>query len=267
MDARENPPAGDTILLRRDADGVAWLTLNRPAARNALSVALMGALQDALDAVARDGTIKVVVIGANGPAFCAGHDLREMRANPGRQHYEAVFRQCARLMTTIVRLPKPVIARVHGVATAAGCQLVASCDLAVAAADARFATPGVNIGLFCSTPMVALSRAVPRKAAMEMLLTGELVDAEEARRLGLVNRVVPIGRLDDAVAGLARTIAGKSPLVLRIGKEAFYRQAELGLDAAYAYASEVMVTNMMARDAEEGIDAFLQKRPPKWENR
>jgi len=267
MDARDKAPANDAILLRRDVDGIAWLTLNRPAARNALSVVLMTALQDALDAIARDSAVKVVVIAGNGPGFCAGHDLREMRANPGRQHYQAVFGQCARLMTSIVRLPKPVIARVHGIATAAGCQLVASCDLAVAATDARFATPGVNIGLFCSTPMVALSRAVPRKAAMEMLLTGEMIGADEAQRLGLLNRVVPADRLDDAVTELAHTIAAKSPLVVKIGKEAFYRQAELGLDAAYAYTSEVMVANMMARDAEEGIDAFLQKRPPHWENR
>ncbi len=267
MDARDNPPAGDVVLLRRDVDGVAWLTLNRPAARNVLSIALMAALQDALDAVARDDAIKIVVIAASGPGFCAGHDLREMRANPGRQRYEAVFRQCARLMTAIVRLPNPVIARVHGIATAAGCQLVASCDLVVAASDARFAMPGVNIGLFCSTPMVALSRAVPRKAAMEMLLTGETIGADEAKRLGLVNRVVPADQLDEAVNELARTIAGKSPLVLKIGKEAFYRQDELGLDAAYAYTSAVMVANMMARDAEEGIDAFLQKRAPKWKNR
>ncbi|HYL32807.1 MAG TPA: enoyl-CoA hydratase [Stellaceae bacterium] len=267
MDARDTMPADDAILLRHDANGIATLTLNRPASRNALSIALMDALQGALDAIARDGTVKVVVLAANGPGFCAGHDLREMRANPGRQHYEAVFRQCTRLMTSIVRLPKPVIARVHGVATAAGCQMVASCDLAVAAAEARFATPGVNIGLFCSTPMVALSRVVPRKAAMEMLLTGEAIGADEALRLGLVNRVVPADRLDDAVTELARTVAAKSPLVLKIGKEAFYRQAELGLDAAYTYTSEVMVTNMMARDAEEGIDAFLQKRPPHWENR
>ncbi|MGH6973212.1 MAG: enoyl-CoA hydratase, partial [Stellaceae bacterium] len=252
MDPPDKSPADDAILLRQDADGIARLTLNRPAARNALSVALMDALQKALDAVARDDTIKTVVIAANGPGFCAGHDLREMRANPGRQHYETVFKQCARLMTAIVHLPKPVIARVHGVATAAGCQLVASCDLAIATADARFATPGVNIGLFCSTPMVALSRAVPRKAAMEMLLTGELIDADQAQRLGLINRVVAADRLDDAVSELARTIAAKSPLVLKIGKEAFYRQAELGLEAAYAYASEVMVTNMLARDAEEG---------------
>ena len=267
MNAHDRQSIAEPLLLRRDADGVAWLTLNRPAARNALSVALMAALQDALDAVARDSAVKVIVIGAGGPSFCAGHDLRELRANPGRQHYEAIFRQCARLMTTIVRLPKPVIARVHGIATAAGCQLVASCDLAVATSDARFATPGVNIGLFCSTPMVALSRVVPRKAAMAMLLTGEMIDADEAQRLGLVNRVVAPDRLDAAVAELACTIAAKSPLVLKIGKEAFYRQVELGLDEAYGYTSEVMVANMLVRDAAEGIDAFLEKRAPKWKSR
>ncbi|HKT17437.1 MAG TPA: enoyl-CoA hydratase [Stellaceae bacterium] len=257
----------EPLVLRRDADGIAWLTLNRPAARNALSVALMSELETALDTLAADKAARVVVIGGAGPAFCAGHDLRELRANPGRQHYEAVFAQCARLMTRIVRLPKPVIARVHGVATAAGCQLVASCDLAVAAEDARFATPGVNIGLFCSTPMVALSRAVGRKPAMEMLLTGNLVGAEQARQWGLVNRVVPAAELDAAVGALAGEIAAKSPLTLAIGKEAFYRQAELGLDAAYAYASEVMTTNMLARDAGEGIDAFIEKRAPVWEGR
>src|SRR5579862_9835290 len=258
---------GEPLVLRRDTDGIVWLTLNRPAARNALSVSLMGELQAALDAAANDAGARVVVIAGAGPGFCAGHDLRELRANSGRQYYEAVFAQCARLMTSIVRLPKPVIARVHGVATAAGCQLVASCDLAIASAEARFATPGVNIGLFCSTPMVALSRAVGRKQAMEMLLTGELIDAEQARQWGLVNRVVPAATLDETVAALARDIAAKSPLTLRIGKEAFYRQAELGLDEAYAYASEVMTRNMLARDAAEGIDAFLQKRVPTWEGR
>lgn len=261
------PKSDEALLLRDDANGIATLTLNRPAARNALSIGLMDALQRALDAIAADATVKVVVIAGNGPGFCAGHDLREMRANPGRQHYERVFRQCSKLMMSIVRLPKPVIARVHGIATAAGCQLVASCDLAVASDAARFATPGVNIGLFCSTPMVALSRAVPRKPAMEMLLTGDMISADEARQWGLVNRVVPDDRLDEEVAGLARKIAAKSPLVLKIGKEAFYRQAELGMEEAYAYASEVMTTNMLARDAAEGIDAFLQKRPPQWENR
>ena len=208
--------------------------------------------------------MKVVVIGGAGPAFCAGHDLRELRAQPDRAAYQAVFAQCSALMQRIVVLPKPVIARVHGVATAAGCQLVASCDLAVAADTARFATPGVNIGLFCSTPMVALSRAVGRKAAMEMLLTGDLVDATRARELGLVNRVVPEAGLDAAVAALAGQIAAKSPLTLAIGKAAFYRQAELPLEEAYAYASDVMVRNMLAHDAAEGIDAFLDKRPPVW---
>jgi enoyl-CoA hydratase/carnithine racemase len=252
------------VLLRDDTDGVARLTLNRPQARNALSVALMTGLQEALDAVAADASVRVVVIAGAGPAFCAGHDLREMRAGPSRARYEAAFAQCSRVMQTIIRLPKPVIACVHGVATAAGCQLVASCDLAVAAETARFATPGVDIGLFCSTPMVALTRAVGRKAAMEMLLTGELVDAAEARRLGLVNRVVPEPQLAAETRRLARQIAGKSALTLAIGKEAFYRQAELPLAEAYAYASEVMTRNMLARDAEEGIDAFLEKRPPVW---
>jgi len=257
----------EALVLRAQEDGIVTLTLNRPAARNALSVALMSALQAALDAAAADKSVRIVVIAGAGPAFCAGHDLRELRANPGRQHYAAIFGQCARLMTSIVRLPKPVIARVHGVATAAGCQLVASCDLAVAAEDARFATPGVNIGLFCSTPMVALSRAVGRKPAMEMLLTGNLIDAAQARAWGLVNRVVPAAQLETATAALAREIAAKSPLILAIGKEAFYRQAELGLDAAYADVSEVMTRNMLARDAEEGLDAFLEKRPPRWEGR
>jgi enoyl-CoA hydratase/carnithine racemase len=254
----------ERVLQRRDADGVAWLTLNRPAARNALSMALMETLLLELVEAGKDPLVKVVVIGGAGPAFCAGHDLRELRSRPDRAAYEATFNLCSRLMTQIVRLPKPVIARVHGVATAAGCQLVASCDLAIAAEGARFATPGVNIGLFCSTPMVALSRAVGRKAAMEMLLTGELIDAARARELGLVNRVVPEAELDAAVAALAQQIVAKSPLTLAIGKEAFYRQAEMGLDDAYAYASGVMTRNMLARDAAEGIDAFLAKRPPVW---
>jgi enoyl-CoA hydratase/carnithine racemase len=251
-------------LLRRDADGVAWLTLNRPAARNALSLELMEALDAELAQIESTPTVKVVVIGGAGPAFCAGHDLRELRATPTRTLYDATFALCARLMLRIVRLPKPVIARVHGVATAAGCQLVASCDLAVAADTARFATPGVNIGLFCSTPMVALSRAVGRKAAMEMLLTGDLVDAAHAREIGLVNRVVPEAELDAAVTALAGQISAKSPLTVAIGKEAFYRQAEMALDAAYAYTAEVMTRNMLARDAGEGIDAFLARRPPVW---
>ena len=257
-------PIDQPPLLRRDAAGVAWLTMNRPAARNALSVALMAALDDALADIAADKAVRVVVIGGAGPAFCAGHDLRELRADPGRHATEEVFAQCSALMTRIVRLPKPVIARVHGIATAAGCQLVASCDLAVAAADARFATPGVNIGLFCSTPMVALSRNVARKHAMEMLLTGEMIDAARAREIGLVNRVVPPAALDAAVAALAGQIAGKSALTIAIGKEAFYRQAEMDLDAAYRFAAEAMTRNMLAHDAAEGIDAFLEKRAPSW---
>ena len=257
----------ERVLLRRDADGVAWLTLNRPGARNALSMALMQSAVDELAAIAQDPSVKVVVIGGAGPVFCAGHDLRELRSKPERAAYQATFELCSQLMTSIVRLPKPVIARVHGVATAAGCQLVASCDLAVAAETARFATPGVNIGLFCSTPMVALSRAVGRKAAMEMLLTGELISADRAREIGLVNRVVPGAGLRAAVDALAAEIAGKSAFTVAIGKEAFYRQAELDLAAAYRFAAEVMTTNMLAADAGEGIDAFLAKRPPVWQDR
>jgi enoyl-CoA hydratase/carnithine racemase len=257
--------APEPILLRQDLDGIATLTLNRPQARNALSMALMGELIAALGALARDGTVKVVILAAAGPAFCAGHDLKELRSQPRRAAYQEVFTRCSELMLAILRLPKPVIARVHGIATAAGCQLVATADLAVASEGARFATPGVNIGLFCSTPMVALSRAVPRKQAMEMLLTGEMIPAEQARAIGLVNRVVPAAELEAATMNLARGIAAKSPLILKIGKEAFYRQAEMDVAAAYAYASEVMTENMLARDAAEGIDAFIAKREPVWQ--
>ena len=252
------------ILLRHDREGIATLTLNRPGARNALSMGLMEALDAALAAIAADPAVRVVVLAGNGPAFCAGHDMREMRATPTREAYRAVFALCSRLMRRIVALPRPVIARVHGAASAAGCQLVATSDLAIASEDARFATPGVNIGLFCSTPMVALSRAVGRKAAMEMLLTGDPVDAHRAREIGLINRVVPAEALDEAVAALARQIAGKSPLTLAIGKEAFHLQVELDLAAAYALTAEVMTRNMLAHDAAEGIDAFLEKRPASW---
>jgi enoyl-CoA hydratase/carnithine racemase len=259
-------PSQDTpILLRSDREGIATLTLNRPEQRNALSLALMGDLTESLAHLAKDDTVKAVVIAGAGPAFCAGHDLKELRATPTQQMYETVFAACSELMLAVTRLPKPVIARVHGIATAAGCQLVATCDLAVAEDGARFATPGINIGLFCSTPMVALSRAVPRKQAMEMLLTADMVDAARAREIGLINRVVPAAELDATVTSLARRIVSKSPLTLAIGKEAFYRQMDMDLDAAYAYASKVMTTNMMARDAEEGIDAFLEKRQPKWQ--
>jgi enoyl-CoA hydratase/carnithine racemase len=255
------------VLLEEYDKGVLRLTLNRPDARNALSVALMSAVLEALARAERDTQVRIVVISGAGSAFCAGHDLRELRADPRRETYERTFAQCGELMLALVRLPKPIIAEVHGIATAAGCQLVATCDLAVAAEDARFATPGVNIGLFCSTPMVALSRAVGRKAAMEMLLTGKLVDAETAQALGLVNRVVPREGLREAVEALAHEIASKSALTLKIGKEAFYRQAELDLAAAYRYAAEVMTTNMLARDAGEGVDAFLAKRAPVWHDR
>jgi len=259
----ENAP----VMLEECNQGVLRLTLNRPEARNALSVGLMSALLDALGRGAKEPEARVVVISGAGPAFCAGHDLREMRTDQRREAYERVFARCSELMLAMVRLPKPVIAEVHGVATAAGCQLVATCDLAVAGEDARFATPGVNIGLFCSTPMVALTRALGRKAAMEMLLTGKLVDAATAQAIGLVNRVVPRAGLRDAVNALAREIAGKSALTVAIGKEAFYRQAELDLAGAYRYAAEVMTTNMLVRDAGEGIDAFLAKRTPVWHDR
>jgi enoyl-CoA hydratase/carnithine racemase len=252
------------LLLRDDADGVTTLRLNRPGAYNALSAGLMRALHQTLDAIATDETVRVVVVAGAGKGFCAGHDLRELRARPERAAYEALFTACSALMQRIVSLPKPVIARVHGIATAAGCQLVASCDLAVAARSARFAVPGVNIGLFCSTPMVALSRAVGRKAAMEMLLTGDLVDAQTAQRFGLVNRVTDEDALEVETLALARQIASKSPLTLAIGKEAFYRQAEMDLAGAYRYASEVMTRNMLARDAEIGIDALLAKTSPQW---
>ena len=252
-------------LLRQDDAGVATLTLNRPQARNALSQGMLRALRTALAELAADATIRVVILAGAGPAFCAGHDLKELRAaNYARDYTEALFGECAEVMQAIVHLPKPVIARVHGIATAAGAQLVASCDLAVAADDARFATPGVNIGLFCSTPMVALSRNVAPKHALQMLLGGDLIDAPTALRFGLVNELVPAAKLETRTAALAAQIASKSPLTLAIGKEAFYRQAELPLAEAYAYTREVMVANLEARDAQEGINAFIDKRPPVW---
>ncbi len=256
-----------TLVRREDRDGVAWLTLDRPQAYNALSMDLMADLQLAVDAIAVDRAVRVVVLAGAGRGFCAGHDLKEMRANADRACHEQVFARCSKLMLSLTRLPQPVIARVHGIATAAGCQLVATCDLAIAADSARFGTPGVNIGLFCSTPMVALSRNVGRKQALQMLLTGDLIDAPTALSFGLVNDIVPEAQLDEAVAALASKIAGKSAFTLRVGKEAFYRQAELGLEEAYAYTARIMVENMLACDASEGIDAFLEKRPPAWSDR
>jgi len=252
------------VLLRETADGFATLTLNRPKQRNALSMALMTELNAALADIAGDNAVKVVVIRGNGPAFCAGHDLKEMRSDHREEAHQRTLQECVRLMRAIVELPKPVIARVHGIATAAGCQLVATCDLAIAADDTRFATPGVNIGLFCSTPMVALSRNVNRKQAMEMLLTGEMIDSATAVRYGLINRAVPAEQLDEAVQTLAATICEKSPVAVEIGKVAFYEQLELGLREAYEYTSAVMVRNMMTDDAAEGIDAFIEKRRPVW---
>ena len=254
-----------SFILRSDAGGVTTLTLNRPESRNALSLGMLLGLSAELQRVAQDASTRVVILAGAGPVFCAGHDLKEIRAgNFGRDYTTKLFAECAQLMLAMVQLSRPIIAQVHGVATAAGCQLVASCDLAIAADSARFATPGVNIGLFCSTPMVALSRNVGRKAAMQMLLTGDLIDANTALRIGLINETAPVAELGNRTAALAAKIAAKSPLTLALGKQAFYRQAELGLAEAYAYASEVMVTNLGKRDAQEGIEAFIEKRSPVW---
>ena len=253
------------ILLRDLNDnGVCTLTLNRPEARNALSDALIAELRNAFVAAGKDSAVRVVIVAANGPAFCAGHDLREVTQKNGLDDYRDLFDRCSEMMMAVVRLPKPVIAQVDGIATAAGCQLVASCDLTVAAPTARFATPGVNIGLFCSTPMVALSRKVGRNTAMAMLLTGEPLDAESAVRVGLINKIVAAENLAAETAAWAAAIAAKSALTLAMGKEAFYRQAEMSLADAYAYAGEVMSQNMTKRDAQEGITAFVKKRRPVW---
>jgi enoyl-CoA hydratase/carnithine racemase len=265
-------PDNATILLREDRDGIALLTLNNPAARNALSEELIAALSTAFDAIGRDPSVRAVIIAADGPAFSAGHDLKQLtarRSDPdgGKAYFRQIMTACSAMMQRIVALPQPVIACVSGIATAAGCQLVATCDLAVASEDARFATPGVDIGLFCSTPMVALTRNIPRKNAMHMLLTGEPVNADEAARLGLINRVVPKGTELDAAFALASKVAAKSTATVKIGKQAYYRQAEMSLTDAYSYASEVMTENMMTRDASEGICAFVEKRPPAWEDR
>lgn len=252
------------VMAARDARGVLTLTLNRPEAFNALSEALMAQLHAQLDEAAKDERLRVVVLAAQGRAFCAGHDLKEMRAQPSLAYYQRLFGQCARLMQAIVRLPVPVIARVQGIATAAGCQLVASCDLAVAAEEARFAVSGVNLGLFCSTPGVALSRNVPRKQALEMLLTGDFISAREAQARGLVNRVAPADQLDAAVQALVDSILRKPRVAVAMGKQLFYRQSEMGLDAAYQLAAQTMACNMMEADALEGVQAFIEKRAPGW---
>ena len=266
--AAPQPP----ILLRETVDSIAVLTLNRPAARNSLSEGLIAELHAALDEIHDDRRVRAVVIAANGPAFSAGHDMKELTArrsdaDRGRLYFGQIMNACSAMMQAVVHLPKPVVAAVQGIATAAGCQLVASCDLAVASEAAGFATPGVDIGLFCSTPMVALSRNIPRKQAMEMLLTGEPISATTAKNIGLVNRVVAAGTERDAAIALAQKVALKSAYTIKLGKEAFYRQAEMSLAEAYRYTAEVMTENMMARDAEEGIGAFIEKREPKWQDK
>lgn len=268
MNAPQNARAvAEPILLKSQAGGVVTLTLNRPAQFNSLSRDMLAELQGALDAIAADPSARVVVIAGAGKAFCAGHDLKEMRANPSREFQQALFEQCSRMMLTLTRMPQPVIARVHGIATAAGCQLVSMCDLAVAATDARFAVSGVNLGLFCSTPSVGLARNVGRKAALEMLFTGGFISAEEARERGLVNRVVPAVDLDAEIGGLTAAILAKTPVAIRLGKAMFYRQVEMGLEGAYDLAAQVMADNMMSCDAQEGIDAFIEKRSPNWQGR
>jgi len=270
---RARAAAADTpVVLRKDVDRIAILSLNRPQSRNTLSEAMLQGLLENFAAIANDGGVRAVIVTADGPAFSAGHDLKEITAHRrdadgGRGYVKYIVETCSTLMQNIMDLPQPVIAAVDGTATAAGCQLVATCDLAIAAETARFCTPGVHIGLFCSTPMVALSRNVADKHALEMLLTGDTISAEEAYRIGLVNRVVSAGTEREQALKLARKLAGKSALTVKIGKRAFYRQREMSVGDAYRYATEVMVDNMMARDAEEGIGAFVQKRTPTWEDR
>ena len=266
------PTPQPPILLQENVGSIRVLTLNRPVARNSLSEGLIAELHGALTQIHDDNSVRAVVIAANGPAFSAGHDMKELTArrsdaDRGRAYFGQIMHACSAMMQAVVQLPKPVVAAVQGIATAAGCQLVASCDLAVASEAAGFATPGVDIGLFCSTPMVALSRNIPRKQAMEMLLTGEPISAATAKNIGLVNRVVAAGTERDAAIALAQKVALKSAYTVKLGKEAFYRQAEMSLADAYRYAAEVMTENMMARDAEEGIGAFIEKREPKWQDK
>ena len=262
-------PVANILRSELSPDGISRLTLNDPTRRNSLSEAMLSALSEAFDHTGDNPDIRVVILAASGSVFCAGHDLKEMtagrqNADRGRAYFTNILTQCSTVMQKIVNCPKPVIAEIDGVATAAGCQLVASCDLAVASANAQFCTPGVHIGLFCSTPMVALSRNLPNKHAMEMLLTGDMVSASRAAEMGLINQVVPSAELRAASVALAKKIAAKSSLTVSTGKRAFYRQKEMDLEAAYNYASEIMVANMLTRDAEEGIAAFVEKRAPDW---
>lgn len=265
MNAPESKVAVEPFVLEaRDASGVVTLTLNRPQQFNALSVEMMTALQAAFDGVSKDPAVRVVVLAGAGKAFCAGHDLKQMKDDPSLDNYRALFAQCSKLMLTIQRLPQPVIARVHGVATAAGCQLVATCDLAVAAEVARFGVSGINVGLFCTTPGVALARNVGRKEAFEMLVTGDMIDAQTARQRGLVNRVVAPDQLDAEIAKLAASIVAKPAVAIAMGKEMFYRQIETGTEAAYQMAGQTMACNLVDPVAQEGIDAFMAKRKPNW---
>jgi enoyl-CoA hydratase/carnithine racemase len=267
IDSNSNAQADEPILLRTQDQAVVTLTLNRPAQFNALSSDMLDALQDALDDIARDEAVRVVIIAANGKAFCPGHDLKEMRSSEERSFHQALFDKCTRMMLTINRLRQPVIARVHGVAAAAGCQLVANCDLAVAADEARFSVSGINAGLFCSTPAVALSRNLGRKQALHMLLTGDFISAATALQYGLVNEVVPAAELEAATLAMAQKIIAKSASAIALGKDMFYRQLTMELADAYAFASERMTCNMDTHDAREGIDAFIQKRKPQWKDR
>ncbi len=262
--ALASPQQDTPYVLRADRDGICTLTLNRGERFNPLSEEMMAALQAEIEAIAADASVRVVVLAAFGKAFCAGHDLKQMRASPSAAYYKKLFAQCSKLMLAIQQMPQPVIARVQGIATAAGCQLVAMCDLAVSASDARFAVSGVNYGLFCSTPSVGLSRNVPRKQAMEMLLTGEFIDAQAALARGLVNRVVPQEQLDTEIAKLTASILAKPAVAIAMGKQMFYRQAEMGVEAAYQLAGETMACNMMDEAALEGVQAFIEKREPSW---
>ena len=257
-------PHEPVLQVARDARGVVTLTLNRPLAFNALNEALLSALQAQLDALAQDASVRVVVLAASGKAFCAGHDLKEMRAEPSLAYYQTLFAQCSQVMQSLLRLPVPVIARVQGIATAAGCQLVAQCDLAVAADTARFATSGVNYGLFCATPSVALSRNISRKAAFEMLVTGDFISAQQAQEQGLINRAVPPEQLDAEVENLVARIVAKPQVAIAMGKGLFYRQIEVGVGAAYQDALQTMACNMMDADALEGVQAFIEKRTPRF---
>ena len=260
----------DDILLRSDKDAVATLTLNRPSALNALSEELLSALQEALDRLADDRSIRVVVLKGAGKVFCAGHDLKQMTAarqveDAGKQYFNELFAQCGKVMESLTKLPQPVIAQVHGIATAAGCQLVASCDMAIAAHGTRFGVNGINIGLFCSTPMVALTRNIGRKKAFEMLTTGDFIEADRAEALGLINRSVPHEALEDETNALANKVASKLGVAVKVGKESFYKQAEMGLEEAYAFTGAAMAENMLFRETEKGVAAFLDKRKPEWD--